>query len=58
MSSLQGVGHSQSVAAEQETSAFVTATKPLQVWLHQRNFRFGLHAIQRDYEWRKTQVVG
>lgn len=37
---------------------FVTTTEPLDVWLDVNNFRYSLHAVQRGYEWRETQVVG
>lgn len=53
LASLQGAGQSQ-----QRTQTFFTHTDSLDVWLHQNNFRYSLHAIQRGYEWKRKQVGG
>lgn len=58
-SPLQGAGASHEAGdAAAEDKCFYTRTDSLDVWLHQERFRYQLHAIQRPYEWRKTQVVG
>lgn len=53
---LQGQGPSHEVP--NRPPSFYTRTDSLDVWLHQQRFKYSLHAIQREYEWQKKQVVG